>query len=53
MSKPPSATTIVLLTLINYRGIHIVGRTSVVLAGFTLLPFIIMVVLGIPRVRQR
>ena len=47
------AATIVLLTLINYRGIHIVGRTSVVLAGFTLLPFVIMVVLGIPRVRQR
>ena len=43
--------TILVLTLVNYRGIHIVGRTSMILAGFTLLPFIIMVFLGIPRVR--
>lgn len=43
--------TIALLTLINYRGIHIVGRTSVVLAAFTLLPFIFMILLGIPKVK--
>ena len=45
--------TILMLTFINHRGIHIVGRTSVALAGFTLLPFIILVMLGIPKVREK
>ncbi|XP_054786055.1 probable polyamine transporter At3g19553 isoform X1 [Prosopis cineraria] len=41
----------ILLTYLNYRGLHIVGFSAVLLALFSLLPFLIMAVLAIPRIR--
>lgn len=41
------------LTYLNYRGLHIVGFSAVLLAGFSLLPFAVMGVLSIPRIRAR
>ena len=39
------------LTYLNYRGLHIVGFSAVSLAVFSLLPFVAMAVLSIPRIR--
>ncbi|KAL1317086.1 hypothetical protein HN51_069195 [Arachis hypogaea] len=39
------------LTYLNYRGLHIVGFSAVVLAAFSLLPFLIMGILSIPKIR--
>ncbi|KAH6771852.1 Amino acid permease family protein [Perilla frutescens var. hirtella] len=39
------------LTYLNYRGLHIVGFSAVLLACFSLLPFVVMGVLSIPRIR--
>ncbi|KAK6136925.1 hypothetical protein DH2020_029331 [Rehmannia glutinosa] len=39
------------LTYLNYRGLHIVGYSAVLLACFSLLPFIVMGFLSIPRIR--
>ncbi|KAI4318771.1 hypothetical protein MLD38_032440 [Melastoma candidum] len=41
------------LTYLNYRGLHIVGFSAVSLAAFSLLPFAVMVVLAVPRIRPR
>ncbi|KAL2460317.1 putative polyamine transporter [Abeliophyllum distichum] len=41
------------LTYLNYRGLHIVGFSAVLLAGFSLFPFIVLGILAIPRVRPR
>ncbi|KAL9224753.1 hypothetical protein vseg_000762 [Gypsophila vaccaria] len=43
----------VALTYLNYRGLHIVGFTAVLLAGFSLFPFVVMALLSIPRLRPR
>lgn len=39
------------LTYLNYRGLHIVGFSAVTLAAFSLLPFAVMGILSIPRIR--
>lgn len=36
----------VLLTYLNYRGLHIVGNVAIATAVFTLLPFVVIVGLG-------
>ncbi|XP_031130259.1 probable polyamine transporter At3g19553 [Ipomoea triloba] len=41
------------LTYLNYRGLHIVGIAAVLLASFSLLPFLVMGILSIPRIRPR
>ncbi|XP_027361823.1 probable polyamine transporter At3g19553 [Abrus precatorius] len=41
------------LTYLNYRGLHIVGFSAVLLAVFSLSPFIIMGILSIPEIRPR
>lgn len=41
------------LTYLNYRGLHIVGFTAVLLAAFSLFPFLVMGVLSIPRIRPQ
>eukprot|EP00755_Sulcionema_specki_P028148 Sspe_Gene.89280::Locus_61074_Transcript_1_1_Confidence_1.000_Length_1660::g.89280::m.89280 len=38
------------LVYVNYRGLEVVGRTALVICLFSLLPFFIMVVLGIPLI---
>lgn len=43
----------ILLTYLNYRGLHIVGTSAVLLAGFSLLPFVVMGILSIPKVRPK
>lgn len=39
------------LTYLNYRGLHVVGKAAIVMTGFTLLPFAIMCLAGIPHVQ--
>ncbi|WCJ17930.1 Amino acid permease family protein [Euphorbia peplus] len=41
------------LTYLNYRGLHIVGFGAVLLAAFSLFPFVVMSVLSIPRIRPK
>lgn len=41
------------LTYLNYRGLHIVGFSAVLLAAFSLFPFIVMSVLAIPQIRPQ
>ncbi|XP_050212193.1 probable polyamine transporter At3g19553 [Mercurialis annua] len=41
------------LTYLNYRGLHIVGFSAVLLAAFSLFPFFVMTVLSIPRIRPK
>lgn len=41
------------LTYLNYRGLQIVGVSAVLLASFSLLPFLVMGVLSIPRIRPK
>lgn len=43
----------VLLTYLNYRGLTIVGITAVILTGFSLLPFIVLTMMSIPKIRPR
>ncbi|KAL6525930.1 hypothetical protein OROHE_015454 [Orobanche hederae] len=43
----------VLLTYLNYRGLHIVGYSAVFLACFSLSPFLVMAVFSVPRIRPR
>ncbi|KAI3755455.1 hypothetical protein L1987_55256 [Smallanthus sonchifolius] len=43
----------VLLTYLNYRGLHIVGTSAVVLACFSLFPFVVMGILSIPKIRVK
>jgi amino acid transporter len=42
-----------LLTYLNYRGLTIVGITAVILTGFSLLPFLVLSIMSIPRIRPR
>ncbi|KAJ4804436.1 Amino acid permease family protein [Rhynchospora pubera] len=39
------------LTYLNYRGLHLVGLSAIVLTAFSLSPFIAMAFLAIPRIR--
>ncbi|TYH22807.1 hypothetical protein ES288_A04G159400v1 [Gossypium darwinii] len=41
------------LTYLNYRGLHIVGFSAVSLAVFSLLPFLVMGVISIPRIKPK
>lgn len=41
------------LTYLNYRGLRIVGFSAVLLALFSLSPFLIMAILSIPKIRPR
>lgn len=41
------------LTYLNYRGLHIVGLSAVLLAVFSLSPFLVMALLSIPQIRPR
>jgi amino acid transporter len=41
------------LTYLNYRGLHIVGFSAVLLAIFSLSPFLLMALLSIPKIRPR
>ncbi|MBA0698172.1 hypothetical protein Goari_021677 [Gossypium aridum] len=41
------------LTYLNYRGLHIVGVSAVSLAVFSLLPFLVMGVISIPRIKPK
>ncbi|CAK9143292.1 unnamed protein product [Ilex paraguariensis] len=41
------------LTYLNYRGLHIVGFSAVLLAIFSLFPFIVMAILSIPQIRPK
>ena len=43
----------VLLSLINYSGLHIVGNLSIIICIVSMSPFIIMVLLAIPRLDPR
>lgn len=39
-----------LLTIVNYRGLEIVGKVLIVLLVISMAPFLIMVIMGIPQV---
>lgn len=39
------------LTYLNYRGLHVVGNMALGMTFFTLLPFVIMSLLGLPHVK--
>lgn len=39
------------LTYVNYRGLDVVGMSSVLLAFFSLCPFLVMAILAIPKIR--
>ncbi|KAK7308103.1 hypothetical protein VNO77_41699 [Canavalia gladiata] len=41
------------LTYFNYRGLHIVGFSALLLAVFSISPFLIMAILSIPQIRPR
>lgn len=43
----------VTLTYLNYRGLQIVGFSAVLLASFSLFPFLVMGVLSIPCIRPK
>ncbi|CAA0807461.1 Probable polyamine transporter [Striga hermonthica] len=43
----------VVLTYLNYRGLHIVGYSAVLLACFSLFPFLVMGILAVPRLQPR
>lgn len=54
LARIPALVSItVSLTYLNYRGLHIVGFSAVMLAAFSLLPFVVMSVLSIPKIRPR
>lgn len=41
----------VALTYLNYRGLDVVGKTAIVLCLFTMLPFLVFVLMGLPHVQ--
>ncbi|XP_068656956.1 probable polyamine transporter At3g19553 [Aristolochia californica] len=52
IARVPSLLAITaFLTYLNYRGLHIVGFSAVILAVFSLSPFVVMGLLAIPRIR--
>ncbi|KAJ6839296.1 uncharacterized protein M6B38_316930 [Iris pallida] len=52
---PPTAPfaflTTAVLTFLNYRGLHIVGLSAVLLTAFSLSPFVVMSLLSVPKLR--
>lgn len=42
-----------LLTYLNYRGLTIVGITAVFLTGFSLLPFLVLALMSVPKIRPK
>lgn len=40
----------VVLTLVNYLGLHVVGKASVLIFFVSMAPFVLMVIIGIPKV---
>lgn len=41
----------VALAYLNWRGLKVVGRAAAVLCLFTLLPFVVMILIGLPKLR--
>ncbi|KDP44475.1 hypothetical protein JCGZ_16308 [Jatropha curcas] len=41
------------LTYLNYRGLHIVGFSAVLLAVFSLCPFLVIGIISIPRIKPK
>ncbi|KAH0850944.1 hypothetical protein HID58_095105 [Brassica napus] len=41
------------LTYLNYRGLHIIGFSAVLLAVFSLCPFVVMALLAVPRISPK
>lgn len=39
------------LTYLNYRGLHVVGEAAIGMTIFTLLPFVVICLLGLPNVK--
>ncbi|CAI9291245.1 unnamed protein product [Lactuca saligna] len=53
-AKIPTLLAItILLTHLNYRGLHIVRFSAVLLASFSLLSFAVMGILSIPKIRPK
>ncbi|CAA6657509.1 unnamed protein product [Spirodela intermedia] len=50
---PALLAVTIALTYLNYRGLHIVGFSAVALAAFSLLPFVAMTILAIPKLQPR
>ncbi|KAK1385292.1 Polyamine transporter PUT1 [Heracleum sosnowskyi] len=53
---PRAATVlalVVLLTYMNYRGLNIVGWAAITLGVFSILPFVVMGLISIPRLQPR
>eukprot|EP00854_Cymbomonas_tetramitiformis_P003309 gene3309-4164_t len=46
-------TTVFILTYLNYRGLTLVGRLAIVLTACTLLPFVVLVLIGIPKINPK
>lgn len=40
-----------LLTYLNYRGLHVVGNAAIAMTVITLAPFLIMTLLGLPHIK--
>ncbi|KAJ6841955.1 uncharacterized protein M6B38_303830 [Iris pallida] len=52
LPRPPFAfLTTAVLTFLNYRGLHIVGLSAVLLTAFSLSPFVVMSLLSVPKLR--
>lgn len=54
--SPPARSLAVLgltaaLTYLNYRGLHLVGLSAVVLTAFSLSPFVALTALAVPKIR--
>ena len=41
----------ILLSYLNYRGLHVVGTSAIAMTVITLMPFILLCILGIPHVK--
>lgn len=41
------------LTYLNYRGLHIVGVSAIIITLFSLSPFLIMSLMAVPKIRPR
>ncbi|XP_010939690.2 probable polyamine transporter At3g19553 isoform X1 [Elaeis guineensis] len=41
------------LTFLNYRGLHIVGLSAILLAAFSLSPFLALALLALPKIQPR
>ncbi|KAK1267801.1 putative polyamine transporter [Acorus gramineus] len=50
---PSLLSLTVALTYLNYRGLHVVGFSAVALAAFSLLPFGVIALLAVPRLKPK